>query len=162
MKEFEQLYQSLSKDIFRFACFLCHDKELAQDIVAETFARAISSGQSIRGETAKAYLFKIARNFFLEIQNKDNLAKRHLEETIEQSELLEHQAFQKDQLSELHNYMQHMSLEARTALSLSMSGAKISEIAFILSISESAVKVKVFRARQFLSERLNTSNNQKN
>ena len=61
----ETLYQSYSRDVFRFALYLSGNWEDAEDITAETFVRAWVAEDSIRLATVKGYLFAIARNLFL-------------------------------------------------------------------------------------------------
>ena len=62
----ETLYQSYSRDVFRFALYLSGNWEDAEDITAETFVRAWVAEESIRLATVKGYLFAIARNLFLQ------------------------------------------------------------------------------------------------
>jgi len=53
---FSELYERYSADVFRFALFLSGDRAAAEDIAAETFARALVARQPIREGTVKAYL----------------------------------------------------------------------------------------------------------
>ena len=61
---FSELYERYSADVFRFALFLSGDRAAAEDIAAETFARALVARQPIREGTVKAYLLAIARNLY--------------------------------------------------------------------------------------------------
>src|SRR5215510_731814 len=70
MLTFEELYVAYSPDVYRFACWLAGDTNDAEDITAETFARAWLNFATIRTETLKAYLFTIARNTYLESLRK--------------------------------------------------------------------------------------------
>jgi RNA polymerase sigma factor (sigma-70 family) len=60
--EFERLYIEHAPAVRRLVRFLGADADLADDIVAETFARAWTASSPIRHETVRAYLFTIARN----------------------------------------------------------------------------------------------------
>jgi len=53
---FESLYRTYARDVYRFALFLSGDTVEADDITAETFARALASREPIRVSTVKAYL----------------------------------------------------------------------------------------------------------
>ena len=44
---------------------------LAEDIAAETFARALTAGDRIQTGTVKAYLLRIARNLFVDAVRRD-------------------------------------------------------------------------------------------
>ena len=70
MLTFEELYVSYSPDVYRFATWLSGNANDAEDITAETFARAWMNFNNIRTETLKAYLFTIARNRYLESLRK--------------------------------------------------------------------------------------------
>lgn len=58
MPHFERLYN--------FACWLTHDREEAEDLVQETYAKALKSFRSFRpGTNFRAWIYKILRNTFL-------------------------------------------------------------------------------------------------
>ena len=62
MTRFHELYESYSRDVYRFALYLSGDPALADDVTSETFIRVWSSPEPIRLATVKAYLLTIARN----------------------------------------------------------------------------------------------------
>ena len=64
MQAIQTLYQQYASDVFRFAYGLCGDKHLANDLVAETFVRAMLSSKPIELDTVRAYLCMIARRLF--------------------------------------------------------------------------------------------------
>lgn len=66
MTDFEALCAHHSRDIYRFALYLCANHAEAEDIASETFVRAWNATGRIRAATAKSYLFAIARNCYLE------------------------------------------------------------------------------------------------
>ena len=63
---FQNIFQSYVQDVFNFAFWLCGDSDEAKDITSETFIRLWTVKNDIMVETVKAYLFKIARNLFLQ------------------------------------------------------------------------------------------------
>jgi len=70
--------------VYRFALSLVHDPAEADDLVQETFLKALSAFDSFReGTNCKAWLFRIARNSFI---NRIRRAGREvwLEDTVEQ------------------------------------------------------------------------------
>ena len=48
MHDFEHLYARYGRDVFRFALYLCGNRADAEDIAAETFARAWTSRDRLR------------------------------------------------------------------------------------------------------------------
>src|SRR5215831_68786 len=71
MISFDELYQRYSKDVFRFALYLCGDRAAAEDIASESFVRLWTAPQPLRPGTVKAYLFAIARNLYLHDRRLD-------------------------------------------------------------------------------------------
>ena len=70
MLTFDELYSSYVQDVYRFAYWLTGSQMDAEDITSETFVRAWMRIGSIRMETLRGYLLKIARNVFLTKQRK--------------------------------------------------------------------------------------------
>jgi RNA polymerase sigma-70 factor (ECF subfamily) len=60
--DFTGLYRRHSGDVLRFALYLTGSRAEAEDVAAETFARAWMAHGEIRVGTVKAYLLMIARN----------------------------------------------------------------------------------------------------
>jgi RNA polymerase sigma-70 factor, ECF subfamily len=69
--DFSDLYQQNAQDVFRFALFLTANRALAEDLTAETFARALVAKDDIRVDTVKAYLLAIARNLYRDLKRRD-------------------------------------------------------------------------------------------
>jgi len=69
-KVFEELYRSYSEDVFRFVLYLSGDWALAQDVTSDTFVRAWTAAVPVEIRTAKAYLFVIARNLYLDAMRR--------------------------------------------------------------------------------------------
>lgn len=148
MITFHEIYERHSKDVYRYAYWLSGSAQDADDITSETFARAWVGREKIRTETVKAYLFAIARNYYL----------KRLRRTKRQADLDPHQPDPKpapDQLVESR-------LELDSAIQVIQSLPEIDRAAFILRVqhelpyeeiartlqlSLAAVKVKIHRAR---------------
>jgi RNA polymerase sigma-70 factor (ECF subfamily) len=65
MLKLKDLYSLYARDVYRFALWLSGSGEETKDITSETFIRAWMKLSSIRTETLKGYLLKIARNVYL-------------------------------------------------------------------------------------------------
>lgn len=151
MLNFEDLYNSYSSEVYKFAFWISGDRFEAEDITSETFVRVWVRFNSIQTKTLKAYLFTIARNIYLK---KWNQAKRHIAiddtfpypipgpEKIVVSRL---------EIQQIQNMLQMLSEIDRTAFILRvLFDLPYIEIARILQISNSSVKVKVHRVRKKL------------
>src|SRR6516225_6328273 len=78
---FHELYSRYAEDVYRFACWLSGNPEVARDITSETFVRAWTAPEEPRLETVKAYLFAIARNLHRKQWRRDS-RKEILDETM--------------------------------------------------------------------------------
>src|SRR4030095_8063287 len=65
--DFSGIYERHARDVYRFALYLSGEFALAQDLTAETFARAWVARERIRVGSVKAYLLMIARNLYRDI-----------------------------------------------------------------------------------------------
>lgn len=81
--ELEELYNTYRTDLYRYLCHLTHDPAEAEDLLSETFLRALRRLHTYRGDCAvKTWLFGIAHNVWLE-----SLRKRR--PTVSADDLLE-------------------------------------------------------------------------
>lgn len=148
MTTFHEIYEHHSKDVYRYAFWLCGNTDDADDITSEAFARAWAGRDVIRTETVKAYLFTIVRNLYLQDYRK---RKRQ----TELSDWLADPAPAPDQLAELRLELNHtiQAMQAlpeadRTALLLRVQqDLSYEEIARTMQLPISTVKVKIHRAR---------------
>jgi RNA polymerase sigma-70 factor, ECF subfamily len=151
MTSFKDLYQQYSMDVYRFAYWLAGNAADAEDITSETFIRVWVNLQPIRTETLKAYLFTIARNFYLQQVRKDK-RQADLDDTIRDPQPgLESIAEQHAELQLAQRILLTLPETDRMAFVLRVEhDVSYAEIARILALSEVAVKVKVHRIRKKL------------
>ena len=152
---FTELYRNHSREVYRFALYLSGDPGLAEDIVAETFLRIWDSAAVIRMESVRGYLFSIARNLFLhELRHKRKqypLADNH-----SVAETVVREIESKEDLRDTLAALQTLPETDRAALLLrAQEGVSYEEIARVLGLSLSSVKVKIHRARLRLAEHRN-------
>jgi RNA polymerase sigma-70 factor, ECF subfamily len=151
MLNFEELYVAYSPDVYRFANWLCGNSNDAEDITSETFVRAWINFNTIRTETLKAYLFTIARNIYLE-----SLRKKKDHELLSDSYPDPHPSIEKiietqSELSRIRDTLLNIVEIDRSAFVMRVQyDLPYVEIARVLQLSESAVKVKVHRVRKRL------------
>ena len=151
MLTFEELYVSYSPDVYRFATWLSGNSNDAEDITAETFARAWMNFSNIRTETLKAYLFTIARNTYLESLRKRRdhvqLDETHPDVRPKPERIIETQS----EIDQIRTTLLTLPEIDRSAFVMRVQyDLPYAEIARVLQLSESAVKVKVHRVRKRL------------
>jgi RNA polymerase sigma-70 factor, ECF subfamily len=144
---FHDLYQRQAADLYRFAHWLTGDRQAAEEIVAETFARALTTDQPLRAATVKGYLLTIARNLYLESRRKAGRQVELVPELADSRAGPEILAEQRGELEAVFAQLQQVAEIDRTALLLRAQGLPYDEIAAILHLTLSSVKVKVHRVR---------------
>jgi RNA polymerase sigma-70 factor (ECF subfamily) len=151
MLTFLDLYESYAPDVYRFALWLAGDSQEAEDITSETFVRAWVRIHTIRTETLKAYLFTIARNFYLEQLRK---GKRQ----VALNDIYPDPAPEPDKVVEsrldilrVQRFLHTLPEIDRTAFVLrAQHQLSCAEIARVLGLSLAATKVKIHRVRKKL------------
>lgn len=91
VKEFEIIYDEYFVDIYKFILSLSKNSTIAEDIVQETFMKALKNIKSLKDSTkVKPWLFQIAKNTYLTYISKNvknipideiEIASFHNEET---------------------------------------------------------------------------------
>jgi RNA polymerase sigma-70 factor, ECF subfamily len=148
----ETLYESYSRDVFRFSLYLSGNWEDAEDITAETFVRAWVSEDSIRLATVKGYLFAIARNLFLQELRKKARHTEIDEEIADTRRGQDHYLEKREEYEAVLIRMQKLPEIDRAALLMRAFGqTPYEDIAQVLAISIASARVKVHRARILLS-----------
>jgi RNA polymerase sigma-70 factor, ECF subfamily len=65
-ESFEQLAMPLFERLYNFACWLTQDRSEAEDLVQETYAKALKGFSSFQpGTNFRAWIYRILRNAFL-------------------------------------------------------------------------------------------------
>ena len=151
MLTFRELYEAHAPEVYKFAYWLAGDASEAEDIVSETFIRAWVKRQTIRTETLNAYLFKIARNYFLGQHRKQKpltTLETDLPDPAPQPQRL---VEARQELMIVKDLLQTLPEIDRTAFVLRVQhDLPYAEIARVLCISLAAAKVKIHRVRKKL------------
>ena len=151
MLNFEELYIAYSPDVYRFAFWLTGNTNDAEDIASETFVRAWMNFNRIRTHTLKAYLFTIARNIYLESLRKHQNQTSLEEEFADPQPGMEMLTEQQSELDLVRTTLQTLPEIDRSAFVMRVQyDLPYDEIARVLQLSESVVKVKVHRVRKKL------------
>jgi RNA polymerase sigma-70 factor, ECF subfamily len=152
MTDFHELYNRYVSDIYHFALYLCNDTTEAEDITAETFARALTGKAPLVLNTVKGYLLTIARNLHLESVRRRKRFSELPVELPDSSPDVELVVGHKTELEAVQLYLQTFPEVDRAALLLRAEGLTYDEIASALDISLASAKVKVHRLRLKLAQ----------
>ena len=148
MITFHEIYERYSKDVYRYAFWLAGSADDADDITSETFARAWVGREEIRTETVKAYLFAIARNLHLKgwrhTKRRIDLRPDQIDSKPAPEQIVESRL----ELQRAMDAIQSLPEADRAAFLLRIQHElPYEEIARILQLPLTTVKVKIHRAR---------------
>lgn len=155
--ELEELYNTYRMDLYRYLCHLTHDPTEAEDLLSETFLRALKRLHTYRGDCAvKTWLFGIARNVWLESLRKQRptVSADDLLETYLADDTLPDHTDTRLQWQRVQALLQQKDDRARRVVQLRAEGYSYTEISQMLQISESSARVIEHRTRAWLKQQL--------
>jgi len=135
----------------------------AEELVQETYVRALGAAHTFDGAYLKAWLFKIMRNVFVDLYRRGRHAPAlseldvidgdaaHARASGEPSELARLPPIV---AAEIEAALGTLSEEARTIILLDLEGFTETEVADVLACPLGTVKSRLSRARALLRERL--------
>lgn len=148
-KEYNKAVDEFSDNIFRFALKHLRNEMSAKDIVQETFTKVWIKHEEVSYEKVKSYLFTTAYHAIVDWAKKEKRSG-DIEQTEErgatQSMNFEVQEVLTEALEKLPE------IQKSVVLLRDYEGYNYAEIAKITQLSESQVKVYIFRARKTLKE----------
>lgn len=158
-RKYALLIEAHSQDLYKYALWLCRDKNMAEDVMQEAFLRAWKSLDSLReAKAAKGWLFTIFRR-----EHARQFERKQLPyQDVESLDSLSDGAMGYDDRPEafaLRGALKRLPVEYREPLEMQvLGGFSCSEIATILNISTSAVMTRLFRARRKMRQYLGYEN----
>ena len=153
----DELYRTYAEQLYYFLLKLSGSPTAAEDLVQETFVRATISLHQVEGSSARAWLYKVARNVYLDewrrrkrwswvpfFQDTEMISPYGVPEEemdrVEESQMLAELLYRLPE-----NYRAIIHLREIEEMSYE-------EIAATLDITESQVKVTLHRARKKLQQ----------
>jgi RNA polymerase sigma factor (sigma-70 family) len=160
-EEFAVFFNDLYPSLCRFLECMLGGRSSAQDIAQESFMQLYRAGfRRFPPGEARFWIFRVARNFALNELSKGQTRQRLFEKVVEafrpargpdpeeELEMAERKQIVMEMLKTLPE-------QQRSALLLrEQEEMSYREIAGVLNVSESKVKVDIFRARTLLRERM--------
>lgn len=149
--EYNSCADLYSDGVYRFILKNIRDKDTAQDIVQESYVRMWERVKEISYEKARAYLFTTAYHTMIDHIRK-NQRIRSLDEDYTKTHT-EAPGTYNDLKEVINEAVAKLPEIQRSAIMLrDYEGYSYEEIGEILRLSESQVKVYIFRARTFLKQ----------
>lgn len=158
-KEFLKTYDDFSNAIFRYCFLRVTDKDLAYDILQETFIKTwdyLAKGNEIRNY--RAFLYKTARNLIIDEYRKKRIVplSRLQEKGFDARLDNRPELFNEIQFKEIIDVISLLKPEYRDPLLMRyVDDLPVKEIAEIMQETENNISVRLHRGLKHLKEILN-------
>lgn len=148
---FEEIYELYWQRIFRLCMGYVNDTELAQDLAQETFIIVWQQLPKFRNESSiGTWIFRIASNNCLrQIEKEKKFAKTDLPINLEEKK----QEPMEPQIQMLYQFISELPETDRIIISLELEEIRQAEIAHIVGLSESNIRVKIHRIKEKLTQK---------
>lgn len=148
---FEQIHKTYWPKVYRQCMGYINDHDIANDLAQETFIKVWLNLHKFRHESAiGTWIFRIAVNLCLQQINRDKkspkfeLPKEIIDEVSRNNE---------PELQLLYSYISELPEIDRIIISLELEDLKQKEIANIVGLSESNIRVKIHRIKEKLTQK---------
>ena len=153
-----KLYSLYQKELYLYLYSLCGDRHLAEDLLHETFLKALLALPDGHGNM-RAWLYMVARNLFYNQQKKKSREilmdeqMYPLEEKTEKG--LPEKIFEEEDRRMLYQAIRRLEVKKREVIQMQyFGGMSQKEIAAVLHITPENVRVLAYRAKKELKKDL--------
>ena len=159
-KEMEEIYLKYSIPLKKFAVSLSHNQTLADDIVSETFYRAIKNYDSFDGGNLFAWLCTIAKNvYFNHLNRKENMNSSIDDENftdVPGKTNVEDEVMKREEKRRLNECINLLTDSEKEVVKLRIeSGLSFKVIGDVLHKSENWARVTFYRSKEKLKGMMN-------
>lgn len=156
MENIEEIYNKYANLIKNYIYTITRNKELAEEVMQETFVVAINQINKFRGECEiSVWLCSIAKKILYKRTKKDNTYSMISIEEIEipDQKKIEEDYIKNDSKLRLYQALQNLDANTREVMYLRLTGdLSFKEIGKILNKSENWSRVTFFRGKQKLNK----------
>jgi len=148
IEDYNKAVQAYADHVYRFVLKNLKDKHAASDVVQDTFEKLWMKLEGVSALKAKTYLFTTAYHTLIDHLRKE---KRYVDYEAHAGLEPAHDKQYSDLQEILHRAVQQLPDDQRAVVMLrDYEGYSYQEISEITGLSESQVKVYIYRARVFL------------
>ena len=156
MQNVEEVYVKYSKSVYKYIFCLTGNKEIAEDIVQETFLVAVKNINKFEGKCKiTTWLCQIAKNIWYSRLKKDNkeISLEDIKDTLFINETIEDTICKKEEKIELLKKIQRLDEETRNVMYLRLFGnLDYNEISEIMNKTPNWAWVVFFRGKKKIKE----------
>ncbi|MBL4755177.1 MAG: RNA polymerase sigma factor [Flavobacteriales bacterium] len=155
-QEYNSCVDQYSDNLFRFILKNIKDKEKAEDIVQDTYEKLWVKVSEVSFEKVKSYLFSTAYHTMIDLIRREKKQGDLSEANLYALSHTEQYSDLQEMLTEAVNKLPEV--QKSVILLRDYEGWSYKEIAEIVSLNESQVKVYIYRARVFLKNYIGSVN----
>lgn len=158
--EFEQIYNTYFKSVYRYIWQLSGDEHIAEEITSETFFKAIKSIDSFRGECdMRVWLCQIAKNTYLSYLKKNsrttNIDEAEIQKIADPNAFVDEQISTQDEAQQIRKILHKMSEPYKEVFMWRVFGElSFKEIGDLYGKTDNWACVTYHRARKMIQSRL--------
>lgn len=160
MTEFEAVYRAYFQDVELYLLALCKDKDLAEELAAQTFFKALEALPKFRGESdIRSWLCAIGKNCYLTHLRKERPAEDIDAVQIPDTDIsVEEKLMNREQAMEIHKVLHNLPEPYREVFSLRVFGQlPFTAIGELFGKSQNWACVTFHRAKQKIKDALEVS-----
>jgi len=149
LNDFEKLYDTYFKYVYRYILSICKDVDLTEEITQETFFKALRKLHTFKGESSiRVWLCQIAKNTYFSYLKKNKRKCDFGTIEIPISESLESSIIREEGVSQIHKKIDKLDEPYKEVFSLRIFGElSFAEIGQIFAKSENWARVTYHRAK---------------
>lgn len=154
---FNQLYNKLSNQLYRYLVFKFGDEQTAEDVVQEAFVKLWQNCDKVTIGNAKAFLYTVARNRNLDILKTSKPVYSIETETHDptDNQSADDDLIMKEYEQKLNQVFANMPEKLRVPFMLNrLENKTYNEIAEILNLSVKAIEKRMQKALVYLKENI--------
>jgi RNA polymerase sigma-70 factor (ECF subfamily) len=153
-KAFERLYAEHARDLLAFLVYRTADRQVAEDVLADTFERVLRS-RRIPDRHTKAWLYTIALNRLRDLVRRDSAESRALFRAFDGAVDDVSPMDSVDERDELYRALSLLPDDEREALSLRYGGElSLKEIASVIGERQTTIEGRIYRGLRKLRAEL--------
>jgi RNA polymerase sigma factor (sigma-70 family) len=154
VKQIEKLYLEHKQDIYNYLLSITHNPALSEDLLSETFVKAIYTIGNFKGNSSiKTWLFSIARHLWLQNLRKDkpsveysDLLELYVTDSISDNLITKELAYRVQELLKMKDE------KTQKIITMRVDGISYFEISEKIGISENSARVLDFRTKKWLKD----------
>ena len=146
----DEIYERYYPELLKYCMGACRDKELAEDLVQETFLKALQNAdifEDLGPSQCRAWLYRTMKNLLYDRYRRALLEAEHLRQPDEEAGCLD------PGIQQIENelILQKLTPEDRMLFTLRyMEGYNASEISEMLHMNPGTIRAKLSRCRKIL------------